>query len=78
MPLRHGSGPAPAWATGCAGPFLVLMGLLGVVGILLERPPLNFQNGAVLVVSIALGVVGILMIIDVIRLRPRKNEIDHQ
>lgn len=63
MPLRHGNGPAPAWAAGCAGPFLVVMCALGLVGFLFEGVN-DFQDGAAVIAMIILGGAGLWLSID--------------
>jgi len=64
--LRHTNRPAPAWMAHCFGPFLFLIGVFGVCGILLGGP-LTFSHGAGLVVSIILAIVGGSATLDQIR-----------
>lgn len=63
MPLRHGNGPAPAWATGCAGPFLVVMCLLGLLGFLFNGVH-SINDGAAVVAMVILGGFGLWLCID--------------
>lgn len=63
MPLRHGDGPAPAWAAGCLGPFLVVLCALGLIGFVFEGVH-NFQDGAAVVAMIILGGLGLWLCID--------------
>ncbi|MEZ5960175.1 MAG: hypothetical protein R3C30_07055 [Hyphomonadaceae bacterium] len=63
MPLRHGKGPAPAWADGCAGPFLVIFCGLGLLSFAFAGVH-SFNDGAAVVAMIILSVAGIFMTID--------------
>jgi len=55
--LRHTSRHASAWTAHCFGPFLLLISLFGVFGILLGGP-LTFSTGAGLVIALISAIVG--------------------
>lgn len=63
MVLRHGKNPVPAWTAGCAGPFLISIGLLDAVLIAFGKP-LTFGDGVSLFLTLVLAGAGVWLTID--------------
>lgn len=63
MPLRHGGGPPPRWLALCAGPFMIIAGLLGAAGIASDGP-ITLGDAVGLALALVLAAAGVALTID--------------
>lgn len=75
LPLRHGNEPAPAWAAGCAGPFLIIMCGLGLLGFVFAGVH-SFQDGAAVAAMVVLGATDIWLTVDYFGERFRRRKVN--